>query len=248
MVGSKNQNKTDVFSAAKNLTDLMSEMSALLGLAQEHGEGSKDGAAGALNSQLDISSALATPSQPKPGSAKKMMKKVAPAATKYVAPVNEPGARDSIGAGFLSVGAGAEELKTITQAKLDDSDPIITGCRGLGEQLGKLSEAARSGDNGVLLSSGKAIHELMKAYSAELKRRAAQCNDSRAAHDLISLSNQLKNWSVQLKILASVKASSGGGKDSDRALVAMAKNIQNALRGVPNMVVAGQLARSSQRQ
>lgn len=79
MVGSKKQNKQDIFSAAKDLTDMLGEMSALLGLAQQ-GAGSGDGAGGALQTQLNISSSLVTPSQPspkpKPGSAKAMMKKV----------------------------------------------------------------------------------------------------------------------------------------------------------------------------
>ncbi len=38
MVGSKKSNKQDIFSAAKGLTDLLGEMSALLGLAQDDGE------------------------------------------------------------------------------------------------------------------------------------------------------------------------------------------------------------------
>jgi hypothetical protein len=260
MASSKNQNKQDIFSAAKDLTELMGEMSALLGLAsdKEH-----DGAHGALVSQMEISSALVTPSNPKPtpkpGSAKAMMKKVAPKATQYKGPVSNAaaGSRDSVGAGFMSVGAGAEELKVMSMSSnakanlLPDTDPVITGVRSLGEQLAVLSKSATSGDNTSLLAAGKAIHEQMKAYSAELRKRAAACKDPRIAHELVTLSNQLKNWSVQLKILASVKASSGGGRDSDKALISMAQQINNGLREAPGIVLKGLLAdegaRTSQR-
>jgi hypothetical protein len=114
--------------------------------------------------------------------------------------------------------------------------------RSLGEQLSILCKAATSGDNNGLLAAGKAIHEQMKAYAAELRRRAQACKDPRIAHELITLSNQLKNWSVQLKILASVKAGSGGGRDSDKALISMARLVSDGLRNAPQRVLAGLLA------
>ncbi len=73
-------------------------------------------------------------------------------------------------------------------------------------------------------------------------------------------SNQLQNWSVQLKILTSVKASSGGGRDSglrvtrpslalnvlirspDKALISMTQQIQNGLRSAPGAVLKALLA------
>lgn len=265
MAGSKNHSKVDVFSAAKDLTEMLGEMSSLLGLAQELGSGSAggDGASGALQSQMAVSAGLVTTSQPKPkpkpGSAKAMMKKLAPAATKYQPPVIEAGSRDSVGAGFLSVGVGAEELKTMSMPSttkgadlLPDTDPVITGVRSLGEQLGKLSKAATEGDNAALLAAGKAIHEQIKAYAVVLKKRAASAKDPRAAHELITLANQLQNWAVQLKILSSVKASSGGGKDSDKSLIAMCQSISSGLRGAPDAVLRGLLvevgaSRASQR-
>ncbi len=156
MAGSKAQNKQvgekrnslfvskfsvekDLFSAAKDLTELMGEMSALLGLAGSSEP--SDGARGALASQMEISGALSTPTvpkpTPKPGSAKAMMKKVAPAATQYKSPVSAvaaPLSRDSVQGGFLSVGAGAEELRTLSlpastkgRDLMSESDPIITG-------------------------------------------------------------------------------------------------------------------------
>lgn len=254
MAGSKAQNKQDLFSAAKNLTDLLGEMNALLGLAQAKPD---DSASGALVSQMNISSALVTPSQPKPkpkpGSAKAMMKKVSGPATTYKTPAQQRNLanpdRGSVGQGFLGIGAGAEELKTLSLPAatkgahlLPDTDPIISGVRSLGEQLAILSKSATSGDNDSLLKAGKSIHELMKTYSAELRKRANACKDPRIAHELITLSNQLKNWSVQLKILSSVKASCAGGKDSDKALIAMAQSIQNGLRGAPTTVLKGLLA------
>lgn len=89
---------------------------------------------------------------------------------------------------------------------------------------------------------GRAIHEQMKAYSALLLQKAAQCKDPQTRHELTVLANQLKNWSVQLKILSSVKASSGGGRDSDKALISMAKQIQVGLKGAPSAVLKAMLA------
>lgn len=112
-------------------------MSALLGLAQAAPE---DGARGALVSQMAISGALSTPTQPqpkpKPGSAKAFARKVAPAATQYKSPVRglAPENRDSVQGGFLAVGAGAEELKTLSLPAaqkganlLPETDPVIAG-------------------------------------------------------------------------------------------------------------------------
>ncbi len=159
--------------------------------------------------------------------------------------------RGSVSLGFASLGAEAEELKvrstcglrvfrlllisvcllqTLSLPKatkgselMPDTDAAITGVRALGEQLALLAQSATNGNNEALLKAGRSIHEQMKAYSTMLRQRAAKCKDAKAAHELITLSNQLQNWSVQLKILTSVKASSGGGRDSDKALISMTK-------------------------
>ena len=250
MASGKQKNKQDIVSAAKNLTDLLGEMNALLGLSSAKGG---DGAGGALADQMNISSALAIDTQPKPkprpGAAKKMMKKVSGPATGYKNPGVQAGSRDSVGAGFMAVGAGAEELKTLSLKAatkgahlIPDTDPVVTGVRALGKQLALLSKSASNGDNASLLSAGKSIHEQMKAYSAELRKRAQQCKDPKIAHELITLSNQLKNWSVQLKILSSVKASSGGGKDSDKALISMAQEIERGLKNAPSLCLKAALS------
>lgn len=202
MAQSKNQNKQDIVSAAKNLTDLLGEMNALLGLASAKGG---EGASGALADQMSISSALVVEKQPqpkpRPGAAKKIMKKVAGPATSYNNPqknVAQAGLRDSVGSGFLAVGAGGEELKVLSLKGskganlIPDTDPIVTGVRSLGEQLAVLSTAATKGDNKSLLDSGKAIHEQMKNYSAELMKRAKACKDPKIAHEMITLANQVR--------------------------------------------------------
>jgi hypothetical protein len=67
------------------------------------------------------------------------------------------------------------------------------------------------------------VTHAFNSSSALLRQAAAKCKDPKTAHELLTLSNQLKNQSVQLKILCSVKASSGGGRDSDKALISMSQ-------------------------
>lgn len=168
MVGSKKQAKQDIFSAAKNLTDLLSEMGALLALSQ--GGAGGDEAQAALLSAMSLSGAGKVESQPKPvpkpGSAKQFAKKIAGPAKDYRTPEQKnlvSPDRGSTGSGYMGLGADAEELKTLSLPKatkgaemMPDTDPVITGVRKLGEQLVALSNAARSGDNDALLKASKA--------------------------------------------------------------------------------------------
>lgn len=261
MVGSKKQqHKQDIFSAAKGLTDLLGEMNALLSMSQAASGSSGSGPSEALLSLSSISGAGQLESQPRPvprpGAAKKFASKAVaqPPATQYKTPTHQQQKqlatpdRGSVGQGFLAIGAGAEELKTFSVPSatkgselLPTSDPLIQGVRGLGEQLAILADAATRGNNDALLKAGRAIHELIKGFTALLRKKAEGCKDAKAAHDLQTLASQLQNWSVQLKILASVKASSGGGRDSDKALISMTQQIQKGLRGAPTLVLAGLL-------
>jgi len=99
------------------------------------------------------------------------------------------------------------------------------------EELRKLAVAARSGNKSQLIVSGKSCAGFLVSFSNQLKTMADSMpsrnpKEKQRQNNLIRAYQGMKNFSTQLKILTSVKASSiDSDKDTDETLNSITRSI-----------------------
>jgi hypothetical protein len=140
--------------------------------------------------------------------------------------------KDGNARGFDSIQDGANKLIKINQkdrSALKDNDKIIVSCKAIGEGLQKLALAAKQKKREELILSGKGVYSSVAEFIKELRRIAANCRDPILQDKLYKQINALSNFSIQLKILSAVKASSiDSEKDSDQ-LVSVATSLEKVM-------------------
>jgi len=116
-------------------------------------------------------------------------------------------------------------------------DPTSTYTGNIGAELAKLAEAVRQGKRSDFLVSARAISALINQYYSEIKKLADNTRDPQLKDRLLQNGQALKNFSVQLKILASVKAASTGtDKDAEMQLGVLMGNFGQMLNATINNV------------
>jgi len=135
------------------------------------------------------------------------------------------------GGGFGAIEAGGSKI--VVQAKerpaMASRYPnILAATTHIGEELKKLGAAAQAGRKQELIEAGKNVRQYVMDYTKELKSVAANCRDPVMQDKLYKQITALQNFSIQLKIMASVKASSTDAS-SDTQLVFIANNLQQIM-------------------
>eukprot|EP01090_Pellita_catalonica_P017030 TRINITY_DN5054_c0_g1_i1.p1 TRINITY_DN5054_c0_g1~~TRINITY_DN5054_c0_g1_i1.p1 ORF type:complete len:1065 (-),score=412.46 TRINITY_DN5054_c0_g1_i1:53-2818(-) len=107
----------------------------------------------------------------------------------------------------------------------------------IGAELAKLAQAAREGRKTDFLVSARTISVLINTYNKELRQLASSCSDPELRDRLVQNGQALKNFSIQLKIMASVKAASTGNDSSaETQLATLAGNFGQMLHATMNNV------------
>ena len=108
-----------------------------------------------------------------------------------------------------------------------NDEPTRHHTDSIAAELAKLAESVRSGKKSEFLVSARKIAALVNAYNLEITKMANSCRDPELKQRMIDNGQALKNFSVQLKILASVKAASSGsdGKDAESQLGVLMNNL-----------------------
>jgi len=116
-------------------------------------------------------------------------------------------------------------------------DPTSSHTSNIAAELAKLAEAVRQGKRSDFLNSARHIATLINSYNAEIRRLADNTKDPQLKERLIQNGQALKNFSVQLKILASVKAASTtADPDAEQQLGALMSNFGQMLNATINNV------------
>ncbi len=170
----------------------------------------------------------------------------AAAAAKAVPPASSPRGR-GLG-GFESAATRAAEivgLKLPPAVKgsklLTEQSPLVVDTRKIGSALARYAEAAKSNDGRTLIEASKEIAALCRPLSATLAKLPAVEKD--IADRISNIVRALSTYPTQMRVLSSVKASSGGSdKHAHEQLVHLVDQIATALGDVVPAVNACILA------
>jgi len=116
-------------------------------------------------------------------------------------------------------------------------DPTSSHTASIAAELAKLAEAVRQGKRSDFLVSARHIAALINTYYSEIRRLADNTKDPQLKERLMQNGQALKNFSVQLKILASVKAASTSpDSDAEMQLGVLMSNFGQMLNATINNV------------
>lgn len=124
------------------------------------------------------------------------------------------------------------------------SKAILQNCDSLASQLDALGNAMQFGSGTQLIESSRSISQLVNTLvNEDLKKLKDKCASPIEQEKLVRCSQALKNLSIQLKILASVNASSGASSSSEEShrLTELALNLGKALVETMNSVHSAEL-------
>jgi len=119
---------------------------------------------------------------------------------------------------------------------------LIDDCQKVAEELRKFAEACKSNSGSQILLSAREIANLINDINKNIRELQAKVKDPKTQDRLVKMSQALKNYSIQLKILASVHASSNAhSKTEDNKLVTLGKNLGNILTETMHTIEVGAL-------
>jgi len=128
-----------------------------------------------------------------------------------------------------SISQVAESLKK--RSKGADGEQLAgKHTSNIGAELVKLAEACKEGQRQQFLISARAISGYVRALSLDVKMMSNNCPDPELKERLLKSTQALQNFSVQLKILASVKAASTTpDPDAEHQLAILTQNLGRML-------------------
>jgi len=116
----------------------------------------------------------------------------------------------------------------------DADDDIVAAALRIAEEMRKLAQAAREMNRKEIILRARNIAQLVKAEIIEYaNKRRDTCKDAGTRNELSTGTTALSSFSVQLKIIASVKAADLGvakDKTAENQLVACCQGISTSMR------------------
>jgi hypothetical protein len=113
-----------------------------------------------------------------------------------------------------------------------DNDAVSVVSRDLAAELQRFAKADLERRRQDMLISGRAISSHITRLITEIKAVAAQCRDPVLQDKLLKHAQTLRNFSIQLKILASVKAASADDSSNNSQLASLTQALGNVLSDV----------------
>jgi len=121
------------------------------------------------------------------------------------------------------------------QSRATDNDTLSIVSRDLAAELQRFAKADQERRRQDMLVSGRAISSHILRLITEIKNLASQCKDAVLQDKLIRHAQALRNFSVQLKILAAVKAASNDDSVNNAQLATITEALGNVLTDVSIM-------------
>jgi len=227
-------NEGNLITAARALTQLMNEMTALIDLGKLTSLGDPNTLLGNLLSDLNSTSTtplFITKHNPP--------KETKPKATEFftisISDDNSPKAMEVT---FSKIDENVAQLKNVLNLPvpskgknlLDANSDIVVATAAIADQLQNLSNSAKKQNRQGLIDAGRRVHILVKDFNKDLKGYSDKAKNPTVKSRLMQITNSLSNYSVQLKILSSVKAASNQfDKASDDQIVSMCAVLTEAL-------------------
>lgn len=125
-------------------------------------------------------------------------------------------------------------LETVAQHLLDrargmDAD-VAAHTGSIAEELARLADAAKRNERAKFLASARVVAQLVSKYCTDMRARAERFRDPVVKEKMLGCLQAMLNLSVQLKILASVKASSAAANpDAESQLCVLTQNLGSFL-------------------
>ncbi|KAN0009435.1 hypothetical protein ACTFIU_006730 [Dictyostelium citrinum] len=142
--------------------------------------------------------------------------------------------------------AAAQKIAERTKDLNKDQTPegkLYSTAQGIAGIMRDLSIAATSNDKKGMITCSKLLAEQVAIYLQQAKETASKCTDPKLKEQIITAAQAAKNFTVQLKIIAAVKAASDDDDASSnkQQLVKCAKGLAKAVVGTINAVEIGQI-------
>lgn len=125
------------------------------------------------------------------------------------------------------------EAAAAAQKKRADRGEKVKGvtqnCENVAAKLAELAEAIRNGKGSELLQAAREIAEIVKELNGQIRDVRKQVKDPEISETLLKNTQALKNFSIQMKILASVQAAGGTTTTEDNQLMKLGANLGKVL-------------------
>ncbi|EFA84300.1 putative actin binding protein [Heterostelium album PN500] len=142
--------------------------------------------------------------------------------------------------------AAAQKIQERTKDLVKDNSSegkLYNTAQGIAGIMKDLSEAARSNDKKGMLTCSKMLSEQVNIYLQQAKETAAKCTDPKLKEQIITAAQAARNFTVQLKIIAAVKAASedDDASTNKQQLIKCAKGLAKAVVQTINAVEVGRI-------
>jgi len=127
-------------------------------------------------------------------------------------------------------------IKSKSQSKNFDNEPAVKRTLAIADDLAILAKAAESQDQQGVINAGRSVAANIAELVKDLTALAEQCPDRLLKEQMLRDAQGLKNYAVQLKIVASVSAANLGHKGGHERLVTMATSMTKSIKGCIDQV------------
>ncbi|KAF2070712.1 hypothetical protein CYY_007966 [Polysphondylium violaceum] len=136
----------------------------------------------------------------------------------------------------------AERTKNLAKDNTSEGK-LYSTAQGIAGIMRDLSIAAANNDKKGMIQCSKLLAEHITLYLQQAKETAAKCTDPKLKEQIITAAQAAKNWTVQLKIIAAVKAASedDDSTSNKQQLVKCARGLAKAVVHTINAVEIGQI-------
>lgn len=152
----------------------------------------------------------------------------------------------------VSVEAAPKELESVgnslanvakSKPAKESSKKILATCESVGTDLTKLAAASQKCSGSEMLVHSNQIAKSLNSLIGDVKAIAVLCRDVIEQDKLIRYTQALKNYQIQLRILASVSAASAAERKpgGEGQLVALAKSLGKIVTETMNAVHAAEV-------
>jgi len=102
---------------------------------------------------------------------------------------------------------------------------LVDLARKIGELMKQMSLAAKNNNKSEMIRIAQQIAALVKEIITQANEQAKNCTDARLADNLIRAAQSVSSFSIQLKIIAAVKAAIEGDKSAKQQLIKCAQGL-----------------------
>eukprot|EP01091_Cochliopodium_minus_P019438 TRINITY_DN8162_c0_g2_i1.p1 TRINITY_DN8162_c0_g2~~TRINITY_DN8162_c0_g2_i1.p1 ORF type:complete len:2047 (-),score=896.61 TRINITY_DN8162_c0_g2_i1:36-6176(-) len=148
---------------------------------------------------------------------------------------------NSLGGQIGNLANDIESSVKKNQSQDFSNEPAIKRTLQIAEDLARLAEAAEKKDQQGVINAGRNVAANINELVKELTSLANQCPDPYLREQMLRDAQGLKNYAIQLKIVASVSAASLDTKGGHERLLTMATSFTKSIKGCIEQVSAASI-------